>query len=481
MRKIAITVLFAAVLLQSCESYLDNKPKGITIPSQFNDYQKLLSSASLTRLGSLFPMFLTDDVHLLYNVPTAASYNYANKAEEERNAYSFKSGQLYTPGQSDRLWNDLYDQIFTYNTVINEISHVADASETEKLRLRAEALVGRAFNYLVLVNAYGRQYDATTAAKDYGVPLVLESDINKRVARSSVAEVYAKIESDLKEALPNLREKASFATYPSKSACYAFFARLYLYTGRYDEALKNAKLALAGNNRLYDHKPYQVTSQPMTWGRIKSIADPTKSFFYDLDNPECIYLRNFGTQISNTCCVSGELRDLFRKDLPAGAEDMRRTLFYADNRADYGGTPTVFPGETTFGPWINHNYGFTSSEMMLTAAECEARIGSAAEAMKYINTLRDSRIKNNQPLAAASNDEALRLVLEERRRDLAFVGYHRLFDLKRLNREARFAKEVKHNVEGTIVILQPNDDKYILPVSQEVKDFNPGMPQYERK
>ncbi|MFR7824152.1 MAG: RagB/SusD family nutrient uptake outer membrane protein [Odoribacter splanchnicus] len=55
------------------------------------------------------------------------------------------------------------------------------------------------------MNGYAKHYNSATAAEDYGVPLVLSEDINKSYKRNSVAEVYQRIEEDLKEAIPNLR------------------------------------------------------------------------------------------------------------------------------------------------------------------------------------------------------------------------------------------------------------------------------------
>ena len=44
-----------------------------------------------------------------------------------------------------------------------------------------------------------------TADTDPGVPLVLDEDISKKdLARASVKDVYAQIQSDLQAALPNL-------------------------------------------------------------------------------------------------------------------------------------------------------------------------------------------------------------------------------------------------------------------------------------
>lgn len=482
MRKIAYILFVAAVFIfQGCEDFLDVKPKGITIPSKFNDYQKLMANSSLLRVGTNYPNFLTDNVLLLdeANGAGAPYLSYANHSEVEKNIYSFKSGQVFTPGESDGLWNGMYDQIYTYNTIINNIMSVSDATESEKLRLKSEALFARAFQYFILVNAYGRHYDKTTAANDYGVPIVDKANVTLKYKRNTVADVYKLIEDDLKEAAPNLRDNAPFVSYPGKSTVYSFYARLYLYMERYDEALANAKLALAAKSNLYDYKPYTVTSEPMTWGRVQ-LPDGSASFLYNNDNPECLFLRNMGSQVSNTSCISHDLRDVLKRDLPAGAFDMRDSLFYYDNEANYGGSPTIFPGETTFAPWIEHNIGFTTSENILIAAECEARIGSKDLAMGYINKLRDARILNNVPLTAATNDEALIKVLDERRRELAFVGFHRLFDLKRLNKDPRFQKTITHVIEGEVFTLEPNDNKYILPISTKVLEYNSNWPQYQR-
>lgn len=43
-------------------------------------------------------------------------------------------------------------------------------------------MVGRAFEYLTLVNAYANHYDPSTAATDPGVPLMLDKNINKQFA-----------------------------------------------------------------------------------------------------------------------------------------------------------------------------------------------------------------------------------------------------------------------------------------------------------
>lgn len=52
-----------------------------------------------------------------------------------------------------------------------------------------------------------------------------------------------------------------------------------------------------------------------------------------------------------------------------------------------------FKGYTVYTAWIQINAGTSIPEMLLTAAECEARVGSTSKAIGYLNTLRASRIK----------------------------------------------------------------------------------------
>ena len=56
------------------------------------------------------------------------------------------------------------------------------------------------------------------------------------------------------------------------------------------------------------------------------------------------------------------------------------------------------------------------------------------------------------------------------------LGAPRLIDLKRLNREDWFRKDIVHTADGETWTLPANDLRYIMPVPQTVLDFNPDMP-----
>jgi hypothetical protein len=146
-KKILINILAVSLLISvtGCDDYLNNVPKGMTIPQYMEDYQKLLNSQSLINASDGMLDYLTDNIHLLDKNATASYYIYINKDESVRNLYSFKPGQVYVEGTKDYIWNNAYERLFTLNTVINEVMDSKGGSEEAKLRIKAEALFGRAY------------------------------------------------------------------------------------------------------------------------------------------------------------------------------------------------------------------------------------------------------------------------------------------------------------------------------------------------
>lgn len=485
MKKIIVLCFAAAALtagFSSCNRYLDVKPKGYTIPQFYEDYQKLMNNMSLIRVSSAYPGYLTDDVQTGDPTDVSKQASYSGLADYKKALYTFQPGGVFVPGSSDPLWEPAYSHIYTYNVVINNIMNVPDGTEQEKKQLKAEALFGRAFEYLTLVNAYAKHYDPATAATDYGVPLVLTEDINQPYKRGTVEEVYALIKNDLEAAVKDLPAKAVNIFHPTQSVGYSFLSRMYLYMGNYAAALTNAKAALALNSTLLDYKLY-TTKKGVTFGRVCLATDNSVRFPDAHQNGESLWVRygsSSSASLNAEVYVSKDLLNVFAQDLAGGAVDQRRALFFCDGESNFGVKPVYFPGRVLYGPYIDPNFGFGNAEVFLAAAECEARVGDKQEAMNYLNTLRNARIKNNQPLVAATNDQALQLVLNERRREFCFVGLNRLIDLKRLNRDPRFAKTITHQQGNDVYTLPANDKRYILPVPPKVLEFNGTMPLYER-
>src|SRR5690606_11752885 len=76
------------------------------------------------------------------------------------------------------------------------------------------------------------------------------------------------------------------------------------------------------------------------------------------------------------------------------------------------------------GAILRFRNSITVAEMMLIAAECGARAGQTAEPLALINKIRQNRFyeEDYEALTGTTAQEVLRAVLEERRRELAFVA-----------------------------------------------------------
>lgn len=457
--KIYLFLLCFTGCFVSCDSFLDLQPKGIVIPRYYEDYEKLINYAQLLKASDSYPNFMTDDVYL----PDDGNVNFNDLEVPNRNLYTFQA-EIFGDAETDGLWEYSYNRIYYYNTIIEGVMEVEDVTLDKKRSLRAEALVGRAFEYLTLVNAYANHYDKNTAATDPGVPLMLDKEINKsNLESATVQQVYDQILIDLDTAALYLPSKQKTAYRASKPVGLGMLARMYLYMGEYNEALKYAKLSLAENSSLLDLKNYSVVDPDKSIGRINVL--------YGADNPEHIYIRlapwTFG--FSGIAFGSDELVALYDHD-----NDMRFKLFFSNYA--WG----VNYDHYLWLPYIYANMAMSVPEVILIAAECEARVGSKDQAMLYLDQLLEYRIVGYQPQTAATNQEALDKVLAERRKEMCMLGCTRVIDLKRLNREPRYAKTITHVANGQTFTLEPNSPRYIFPIPPKVLSFNPNMQPNER-
>jgi tetratricopeptide (TPR) repeat protein len=312
--------------------------------------------------------------------------------------------------------------------------------------------------------------------------LVLKEDINQKYERVSVQAIYDQVISDLNDALPNLSTVQSNRFQAVRSVGFSFLSRVYLYQGKYKEALENAKQALAVNKTLIDYSLY-TNKDKTTWGRVCLKTDNSVQFPDSRTNTEAVWSRLGTSSLGSPNAefyASKELIDTYVKDLPAGAKDKRYELFFCRDQASLGATIVKFPGRVLFAPYVEFSTGFNTPELFLIAAEAAVRTGNATEALGFLNTLRNSRIENNKALTSTDPKVVLQTVLDERRREMPFMASDRLIDLKRLAIADNFKKSIQHPLAGKVFEMESTDARMILPVPPKVLSLNPGIPQYER-
>lgn len=441
------------VLSISCDDYLDIEPKGKRIPRTIEDYD--LALPPITTLEIEKELFLTADDFV------AETSNLGDLTDPDNNKlhlFTYSDKRFSNPDIGSQGWNSPYKNLYAYNKIINEIDDAEDAityTEEDRLRIKAEAQYGRAVQYFFLVNMFAKHYNLATAKSDLAVPIVLKaSTVQKTPPRATVEEVYNLILKDLNEAISNLPQKRKGVNRPSKGSGYALLARVYLFQGKYDLALKNAELALQENSQLSDY----TTATNIN----KSYADEQYSvLFYG-------YVRGFTDGI-----VSEELLALFDQE-----NDIRITKIAGCTWVNDPNTGWYKDcSKKSNGYAIEPNPLPSVAEMYAIAAECYARTGNTAKTLEKLNQLRKHRIKEVTDKTASeftTPDALVKFALEERRREL-FMSGMRLFDLKRLNLDSKYAKIVKHIVKDEVYEADPNSGKLVLPIPEQVKKFNPDF------
>lgn len=451
---------FMLLTLTSCKKeFLDQKPDlTLAVPHTLTDCQAMLDD--YTRMNAGYPdhgegasdnYFFSDIVfdNLIYFGETPEDkYNY-----------------LWNPaGEHVEQWQNCYNVIYSANMVLQVLEKFSSA-DRDFNSIKGSALFYRAFAYYNLTQLFCKPYTAAASNTDLGIPLRLTPDPKEPVTRGTVKQVYDRITQDLTEATALLSKDVPVKSRPSKAAGYAALARTYLAMEDYGNAEKMADECLKLHSTLID---YNLTSDPATATTVNT--SQFKRFLRF--NAEVIFQATTGfTQMSyDQAMVNPDLYDSY---LP---NDRRKDVFFTLSFDIYTGDPGYafignYDGTDVNSESPNLFVGFATDELYLIRAECRARAGQTGSAMADLNTL---MVKRMEPpyinRTAVSAEDALKQILIERRKELLFRGL-RWTDLRRLNRDTRFAVTLYRNMNNLVYSpLKPDDLRYVMliPTKQEI-------------
>jgi len=450
-----VPTLLSALILFSCDNYLDVQPKGVQLITNVADYDQWLNCTDLEASVPNEINFLGDNI----DNPTIPNLPFTG----DNRIYTWQRQLSEEVGVSPLIWADHYKSIYYFNTVIQGINDATGGTEDQKKSLKAEALLGRAFEYLYLVNLYGKPYDTATADEDLAVPFVTSNDINKPVPdRSTVNDIYAYIISDITTALPDLPQNNSQNRFRgSVASAYSVLARTYLYKGDYTKAAQNAQLAL-------DNGPDAI----LDYSLMSDATDIAEL----MRRPDAIYARY--------------AVNYFREEIPAIAflqsfdtTDLRLKFYYG-NLDDYSfinRNNTLYePGGV---PYSNAfpNCGTSVAEMHLIIAEAAARANDLPTAIQQLDLVRKCRFRAADYVkydpANPVQEDVLQKVLQERTFEFPYCGM-RWFDMRRLDAEGRMPEVNRYDGNGNVIATLPaHSNKYTLQIPLQVMYFNPDWPQ----
>ncbi|MEM8527709.1 MAG: RagB/SusD family nutrient uptake outer membrane protein [Bacteroidota bacterium] len=377
---------------------------------------------------------------------------YADAENQIWTGFSFDISQIFQKnifvGNAfvEAIWRDAYETINLCNNVIAAVEVV---NEAERPAAEAAARFIRGALYFELVNLYGKTWIDGDPNTNLAVPLIVQpsQDIftNAKPTRSTVAEVYALILEDLLFAKENLPPQNGI--FANTFAASALLTRVYLMQERFDLAGTEADRIISSN----------VFSLVPNFSEVFNQSNNTSEDIFAMQITSQDGVNNMNFYYAGENEGGGGFIGISEEHIAKyEAEDQRANLFYFDAI-----TNTRRTAKWLDNPDRNGNINIIRlSEMYLTRAECNFRLGKMETVAEDINIVR----ARTGLLPLSLEELTLERILEERYLELAFEG-HLYRDTKRNRMDI-----------GAIPFDAP---RMIFPIPQREMDLNALLIQNE--
>ncbi|MFY0650728.1 MAG: RagB/SusD family nutrient uptake outer membrane protein [Cyclobacteriaceae bacterium] len=312
-------------------------------------------------------------------------------------------------------------------------------SQDLKDKYLGEAKFMRAYYLFLLVSRFG------------GVPLITEiPDGPEGFTRSTAAQVYTQIETDLTEAIPLLRAKADEENGRStKGAAIGMLGKVYLFQNKHQQALDQFELLGSMGYELEDEY-FENFTEENEFGiesifevqynaSLGSSANWNSQTSGEGANESSFRAKEYGFNDWQNNSPHPELIDAFE----AGDGRFSDTFYILGDKFGPGDSETVTTVELTVDgilreagskkfhryykvvnedteSGVNHKV-LRYADVLLMMAECENEVGTQATAVGYINEV---RTRPSTGLAALpttlTKSEVFDAIVQERRVELAY-------------------------------------------------------------
>jgi hypothetical protein len=242
-KTLAYTIAGSFVLITSCsEDFLKIDPQGQLLEVNYYTNESQCYEALIAAYDPLTWIYPWGSWFIMDNVASDEAVT-GGGSSDDRPEYQEIDQHTTTPNNAaiSNLWKKNYTGIYRANLLINN----SNINTEEVKKYQAEAKFLRAYYYFELVRHFGDVPIITTALTEY------------KEKRKPATEVYAQIETDLKEAIPNLQLKGAFSSSEkfrvSVGAAQALLGKVYLFEKKWAEAA--AMFAEVIKSGQYDLEP----------------------------------------------------------------------------------------------------------------------------------------------------------------------------------------------------------------------------------
>jgi starch-binding outer membrane protein, SusD/RagB family len=393
------------------------------------------------------------------------------------------------------VWSGCYQMINRANLVVDKAPNVTD-NPAHRDRLVGEAKFLRAWAYFELVSQWGE------------VPLYTETVTSATgfKDKSPVADIYAFIITDLADAVQKLPDSygSSDNGRATKGAANTLLGKVQMQKGDY-AAAKAALLQVYGKYTLVDNylwnfdgdvkddngvtitTGHEFNSESIfevvfvdrgdnnfNWGYngegstspLSTVRNQEYGITWGNVIPSDRFLNEFEAGDPRYDFTIFEEGDVILTQSPLPPKTLVETDMNIDSSTKGGVTIKRFFRKYNIYDWVNSGFHpgginqrlYRYADVLLMLAECEAEVGTPAQAANYINEVRNRPSVNMPTIMLATKNEALRAVMHERWVELGIEGLSNI-DILRWRKKGYFPSIMTDPVPGQV-------DLFPIPASE---------------
>lgn len=386
-----------------------------------------------------------------------------------------------------RLWAQVYAAINRVNVFLEGLEESRENPATANVltqdeydQFRGEALALRGLAFFHLSQLYARPFNQDPQALGLILRITAEKDDeNNNMARSTVAETYNQILSDLTTAMPLLPLSHSAGTTNSqlnvvriqRNTVISLLTRVYLHQNNYQAVLTE------GNKIVPASAPFVASNGGVAYALANTFAD---IFAPPYTSSESIFsipmtpteLPGTQNQLGHYFSVPPAGNDEYpiNEDSPNWSnftdfpeDDARRQL---TETATAGGVEYTYLNKYPTFPHTDYAPVIRYAEVLLNVAEAEARVNGVNDrAVALLNAVHQRSNPDGGYAIAdfASADAFVDQLMKERNMEFMGEGIRNM-DIMR--------KVAPHGAKGSVPAVLPTSSSYIWPIAQNEMNTN---------
>ena len=324
----------------------------------------------------------------------------------------YQNQQLETNSAILSLWKEAYKEIYCTNAIIYGAENSTSLSDTDKSRIKGEALLIRSLIYFYLQQLFD-EIPYTTS---------LDYEYNRNLSKTGASALLGQLESDLTEATSLLTDDYRDAEriYPNLKVAQLLLARIYLTEQKYEQAEKLADSIL--QSPLYEfqsniNEVFHKSGRHILWQlKPEKSEDATKEVeaYFSTTTP------------NNRHAITLDLVNSFEDS------DLRKQNWIIKIMYNNSSWYRVYKYKNRSPNTNEYSIIFRLAEVYFIMAEALAKQNRINEALPYLNA---TRIRAGlTPFTSLSGENFNNELLAEMRHEFFAEFGHRFIDLKRWNK-----------------------------------------------